>query len=183
MRGYPSGKTSSQISEMRRHAALVGWSKPLRRSRHFRMMKRRNRNPRFIKIRKRSLQTSSFREKRSRFMKRQWKDKTYREGMIRVIKKVVSSQTSGIQISIFRSLCRRGFKGVRLNFPVSSRFADIAFPKAKIAIELDGWLHAERKKSDRKRDRLFSSLGWQVKRFPARWRSLIKILSFLEEKL
>lgn len=159
-----------------------GWT-PERHKQHQRELKRRAHDPKFIKTRIKSLQTKSHRLKQSLNMKRRWEDPEFRKSMLCVIRKVVSSQTSGVQMFIFRSLRSRGYKGIRLNFPVSGKFADIAFPKQKVAIELDGWLHKDRKESDRRRDRLFKSLGWRVRRFPACRKSLGQIPKYLERAL
>jgi len=72
------------------------------------------------------------------------------------------------QISLFKSLCARGFKGIRLEYPVPPFSIDMAFPKQKIAIEVDGsyWHNDKdrwsRKAKKRRRDRFLKHRGWVV---------------------
>lgn len=74
------------------------------------------------------------------------------------------------QISIFKSLCARGFRGQRLEYFVKSYFIDIAFPARKIAVEVDGsYWHSlpEHKRSNRTKDRKLKRLGWRIIRVDA----------------
>jgi len=69
---------------------------------------------------------------------------------------------SAIQISIFKSLCARRCKGIRLEHVVSRYSVDIAHPKKKIAVEVDGKYWHRDKSKERTRDRCLRKLGWKV---------------------
>ena len=59
-------------------------------------------------------------------------------------------------------------KGWKANYPVSGYVVDVAFPKQRVAIEVDGWaFHSDQKTfhNDRKRQNRIALSGWQVLRF------------------
>lgn len=61
-----------------------------------------------------------------------------------------------------------GVTGWQTNYPVSGYRVDVAFPDAKVAIEVDGWAFhsdAETFVKDRRRQNVIALLGWQVLRF------------------
>jgi very-short-patch-repair endonuclease len=65
--------------------------------------------------------------------------------------------------------------GWRTNHPVGPYKVDVAFPKSKIAIEVDGWaFHSDQEafQRDRKRQNHIALLGWQVLRFT--WLDLVE---------
>lgn len=58
--------------------------------------------------------------------------------------------------------------GWKANYPVRGYVVDIAFPKEKIAIEVDGWaFHVDQAtfQRDRRRQNHISLDGWQILRF------------------
>jgi len=76
---------------------------------------------------------------------------------------------SRVQISIFKSLCARGCKGIRLEYFVYRYSIDIAHPRKKIAMEVDGYhWHKDKRRKDRRRDFVLRRLGWKVIRVSAR---------------
>jgi very-short-patch-repair endonuclease len=83
---------------------------------------------------------------------------------------------SKIQLFIFRSLLRRGMSGLRLEHVVGSKSIDIALPKKRLAIEIDGAYWHRNKATQRKRDRYLKVRGWRVLHFPAKRSSIPKIL-------
>jgi very-short-patch-repair endonuclease len=94
-----------------------------------------------------------------RQMKRQWKeDKKYVRKMMKVLRKTHHpSKTSG---DFCRRLRKVGIRGLKREYPVGRRRIDIACPRLKMAIELDGikW----HPKKNQKRDRFLRRLGWKV---------------------
>ncbi len=61
-----------------------------------------------------------------------------------------------------------GITGWKANYPVGRYKVDVGFPKAKVAIEVDGWaFHSSQEdfQVDRERQNYISLLGWQVLRF------------------
>jgi very-short-patch-repair endonuclease len=61
-----------------------------------------------------------------------------------------------------------GITGWKTNYPVGGYKVDVAFPKQKVAIEVDGWaFHSDPEvfAKDRKRQNAIALLGWQVLRF------------------
>ena len=61
-----------------------------------------------------------------------------------------------------------GIKGWKTNYPVGRYKVDVAFPQAKVAIEVDGWaFHSDGEafQIDRERQNAIALLGWQVLRF------------------
>jgi very-short-patch-repair endonuclease len=56
-----------------------------------------------------------------------------------------------------------------LEYQVEQFFIDIAWPKLKLAIELDGWAyHKDKLERDKKRDQFLNERGWQVIRIPSK---------------
>jgi very-short-patch-repair endonuclease len=69
---------------------------------------------------------------------------------------------------LVKLLREAGIKGWRTNYPVGGYKVDVAFPKLRVAIEVDGWaFHSDPEAFaiDRKRQNAISLLGWQVLRF------------------
>jgi very-short-patch-repair endonuclease len=69
---------------------------------------------------------------------------------------------------LVKLLREAGIKGWRTNYPVGGYKIDVAFPKARVAIEVDGWaFHSDPEAFaiDRKRQNAIALLGWQVLRF------------------
>jgi very-short-patch-repair endonuclease len=61
-----------------------------------------------------------------------------------------------------------GITGWKANYPLGGYKIDVAFPKQKVAIEVDGWaFHSDPEAFaiDRKRQNAIALLGWQVLRF------------------
>jgi very-short-patch-repair endonuclease len=61
-----------------------------------------------------------------------------------------------------------GITGWKTNYPVGRYKVDVGFPKAKVAIEVDGWaFHSSQEdfQIDRERQNYISLLGWKVLRF------------------
>lgn len=59
---------------------------------------------------------------------------------------------------------------LRLDTPVGTVFADLAFPALRLIIEIDGWAHHSSRASfqrDRRRDRALALVGWVSVRFAA----------------
>jgi len=116
----------------------------------------------------------------SRTLKKLWKTRKHQKRMARVLKKTVGRKTSGMQMSIFKSLCRRGYKGVRLNRREGTKFIDIAFPEKNLALEIDGPFWHRDKHRQHLRDRYLRRRGWSVKHFVANRGCKEKVLEFLE---
>ncbi|KUI43515.1 hypothetical protein AU197_22485 [Mycobacterium sp. IS-1590] len=61
-----------------------------------------------------------------------------------------------------------GFAGWRTNYPVGGYTVDVAFTRAEVAIEVDGWaFHTDSEvfQTDRNRQNTIALLGWKVLRF------------------
>ncbi len=61
-----------------------------------------------------------------------------------------------------------GIKGWQANFPAGPYVIDVAFPRQRVAIEIDGWaFHSDGEafQNDRKRQNWLALHGWQVLRF------------------
>ena len=99
-----------------------------------------------------------------------WRDGKFRRMMKPVQEKNLSlgrMHPSKEQIRVFEELRRAGVKGLKIDFPVDRFLLDIADPKTKRCAEIDGsYWHRNRKKSDRRRDRILSHMGWEVVRVP-----------------
>lgn len=75
------------------------------------------------------------------------------------------SQAERLLIALLRSANIRGWKA---NYPICGYIVDIAFPKCKVAVEIDGWaFHSDHAtfQNDRQRQNRISLNGWQVLRF------------------
>ena len=69
---------------------------------------------------------------------------------------------------LIRLLRAANISGWKANYPVCGYIIDIAFPKQKVAIEVDGWaFHSDQAtfQNDRKRQNRIALNGWQVLRF------------------
>ena len=66
--------------------------------------------------------------------------------------------------SILRDRQLAGLK-FRHQVPIDRYFADFACVEARLAIELDGGLHADQAESDAVRTRTMEACGWKVVRF------------------
>lgn len=69
---------------------------------------------------------------------------------------------------LIRLLRAAKISGWRANYPVCGYVVDVAFPKQKVAVEVDGWaFHHDRTafQNDRARQNKISLNGWQVLRF------------------
>ena len=69
---------------------------------------------------------------------------------------------------LVKLLREAGIKGWRTNYPIGGYKVDVAFPKQRVAIEVDGWaFHSDPEAFgiDRKRQNAIALLGWQVLRF------------------
>lgn len=65
-------------------------------------------------------------------------------------------------------LRRAGITGWVTNYPVGRYRVDVGFPRAKVAIEVDGWaFHSDQTdfQQDRVRQNEIALMGWQVLRF------------------
>jgi very-short-patch-repair endonuclease len=69
---------------------------------------------------------------------------------------------------LIRLLHAARITGWRANYPLAGYRIDVAFPKQKVAIEVDGWaFHSDQEdfQHDRERQNNIALLGWQVLRF------------------
>ena len=69
---------------------------------------------------------------------------------------------------LIRLLRAAKISGWKANHPVCGYVVDVAFPKQKVAIEVDGWaFHSDQAafQNDRKRQNRIALIGWQVLRF------------------
>jgi very-short-patch-repair endonuclease len=76
---------------------------------------------------------------------------------------------------LVKLLREAGITGWRTNYPVGGYKVDVAFPRQKVAIEVDGWAHHSDSGDfhhDRVRQNNISLLGWQVLRFT--WLDLVE---------
>jgi very-short-patch-repair endonuclease len=75
---------------------------------------------------------------------------------------------SSPQRSLFRSLCAKGFSGLKLEYQIGPYSADIALTKEKIVVEVDGryWHHERLGDSHRlfrrRRNAYLKRRGWSV---------------------
>ncbi len=81
--------------------------------------------------------------------------------------------SSKIHMFLFKKLCRFGVSGICIEYPIEGYSLDIANPKKKRDLEVDGYggpyghdLPAKQKR-DRKRDMVLKSKGWKVLRIEA----------------
>ncbi len=69
---------------------------------------------------------------------------------------------------LVRLLRAAKISGWKANYPVCGYVVDVAFPKQKVAIEVDGWaFHSDQAafQNDRNRQNRIALSGWQVLRF------------------
>ena len=98
------------------------------------------------------------------------------------IKNPVKIGPSRIQLSIFRFLCRKGVSGIRSEYRVYPYWIDIAHPRKKLAIEIDGKCWHTDKARDAKRTSVLEKQGWEVHRFNAVRQSKMRVLEFLQQR-
>lgn len=75
---------------------------------------------------------------------------------------------------LVRMLRESGAAGWHCNLPVAGYLIDIAFPAARVAIEVDGWawhMDAERTHADKRRQNALARRGWMVLRYS--WHDLV----------
>lgn len=75
---------------------------------------------------------------------------------------------------LVRMLRESGATGWRSGFPVADHLVDIAFPAARVAIEVDGWawhMDAERAAADKRRQNALVRHGWIILRYT--WHDLV----------
>jgi very-short-patch-repair endonuclease len=70
---------------------------------------------------------------------------------------------------LWAALCRGQLGvGFRRQYVIAERYiVDFAAPSVKLAVEVDGGYHAQRRKADARRDRVLAGLGWRVVRVEA----------------
>lgn len=81
---------------------------------------------------------------------------------------------SGAERLLVRLLRSARVRGWTLGYPVGPYLIDVAFPAARVAVEVDGWawhVDAERFRSDRRRQNALVAAGWTVLRFT--WHDLV----------
>lgn len=118
-----------------------------------------------LKAIRRLWQDPKYRAKQSKAMRRRWRDPKFAKKIIEGNLSLARAKPSKAQIKVFKELCASGIKGLKIDFLVSRFLLDIADPVAKRCAETDGpYWHRNRKKSDRRRDRILRSLGWKVMR-------------------
>lgn len=75
------------------------------------------------------------------------------------------AKISHAQRTLLRRICRAGIRGFVLEHPFQRYSIDIANPKKKIAIEVDGWFPRNSER-DKRKERLLRRNGWKVVRIP-----------------
>lgn len=96
-----------------------------------------------------------------------WKNPSYRKRMEKILaknRKQVGYGPSKIQLKIFEKLISLGVRGLRLEWPVLTYRLDIANPRKKVAVEVDGPYYHKNTKKDRMRDNKLRCLGWRIYR-------------------
>lgn len=91
-----------------------------------------------------------------------------RPGARRLLHAASDGARSEAERLLVKLLKGAGVTGWQTNYPVSGYRVDVAFPDAKVAIEVDGWAFhsdAETFVKDRRRQNVIALLGWQVLRF------------------
>jgi very-short-patch-repair endonuclease len=76
---------------------------------------------------------------------------------------------------LVKLLRQAGITGWKTNYPVGGYKVDVAFPKQKVAIEVDGWaFHSDQEdfQIDRQRQNNIALLGWKMLRFT--WLDLVE---------
>lgn len=85
--------------------------------------------------------------------------------MLRAASGGARSEAERLVIQLLRAA---DFDGWQANYPVGRYLVDIAFPRQRVAIEIDGWaFHSDQPafQNDRKRQNWLALQGWQVLRF------------------
>ncbi len=75
---------------------------------------------------------------------------------------------SGAERVLVRLLRDAGISGWRLGYVAAGAVLDLAFPEARVAVEVDGWAWhagADRFRADRRRQNAVVLAGWTVLRF------------------
>jgi very-short-patch-repair endonuclease len=75
---------------------------------------------------------------------------------------------------LVRMLREAGASGWRCAFPAAGYAIDVAFPAARVAIEVDGWawhMDAERTAADKRRQNALVRMGWTILRYT--WHDLM----------
>lgn len=86
----------------------------------------------------------------------------------RMLEAAAGGARSEAERLVIQLLRGAGIDGWRANFPVGPCVIDIAFPRQRIAIEIDGWaFHSDQPafQNDRRRQNWLALQGWQVLRF------------------
>lgn len=104
-----------------------------------------------------------YRKFQSSLMAERWKDTSFISKMQARFKAFPSKA----QVSLFKRICRAGLRGFRLEYPIGRYSLDIANPKKKIAIEIDGsyWHRLRRHGAKVRRTRFLNEQGWTIRRF------------------
>lgn len=81
-----------------------------------------------------------------------------------------SRSESPMESRIRVAIARHGLPLPEVQFPVSGYRLDLAYPEVRLGIEYDGRDHrtSERALRDLQREADFTTLGWTIRRFPAR---------------
>lgn len=152
---------TKKSKKLKRENAIKQWKDPKKRKR---LMEAR------YKGRKKA------RRNRRRAMKKTnkiiWNDPHYVRKMHKALKhnrrKNGVYGPSKIHLSIFRKMCRAGIKGIKMEYLIPPYCVDIAFPRKKVVIEIDGARWHKDKNKQKKRDKFLRSLGWKVFHIPAK---------------
>jgi very-short-patch-repair endonuclease len=86
----------------------------------------------------------------------------------RMLEAAAGGARSEAERLVIQLLHEAGIKGWQANFPAGPYVIDIAFPRQRVAIEIDGWaFHSDPEafQNDRKRQNWLALHGWQVLRF------------------
>ncbi len=86
----------------------------------------------------------------------------------RLIISAADRADSAAERIVTKMLRRAGITGWRVGVPFGPYTLDVAFPEAKLAIEVDGWAwhaDAERFRADRRKGNALVRAGWTVLRF------------------
>lgn len=141
--------SDTRSSNIKKYNKKLHYSPKLRKARH--------------EAKKASSKYERMKKKLSDAMKRRMENPKY-ASMVRASRGCPTKP----QRSLLRKLCRAGISGFVWEHPVVRYSLDVANPKLKICVELDGeYWHNFRKEQDKKRDKLLRKRGWQVKRFSA----------------
>jgi hypothetical protein len=101
-------------------------------------------------------------------LNRLWKDPEFSRKVLTEFLPLGRKRPSKPQISVLKALCKLIGRGWRLDLPVCQYLLDVANPKLKIAVEMDGeYWHRVNKTDYPKRDRFLRKRGWKTKRFPS----------------